>query len=552
VKSLRAVLQRLDPWAALVIGVLIALAVVILLATPGPWLRVVGPAPPVGLVSPPPADVALFVLADDTGACTGVVWVHVDHTRKSLTATVVESDTQGTVPGGGLTSLRRTVDDAGPEAAAGALGAALGVEMDAWAALDRQALRAAVPTMFPVGEDRTSLKVYRRATAAWAVRADPARRWPEQYAALREALPRVQYEQLKVVAFSNYILGFGVVRSDLDLQGATSLAATLGALQPSQVRVRAAAALVETCRGARVWSVDGEALEPVREALSLGLVPPALGPTVSYRSRPARVLVVTRGGGPAAGAYVGEVRRRLRRSAGAPVAVRSLAILDAAGSADRVMAVVDEWGPLAVLLAPPLSSAAPPADELAAAFEEVAVRLQQRGQPAVISAPLPEADESRGAARQAALTASGLPVSPLSGLVAVTAGAPEFGTVVRAREAARANVETLVHACWPGALAPGLASTRLGVSFAAARRTAVAVVGPATAELAAARLRLWGYQAAAADAGGWEGGLLGRAVYYHEGRRRAALALAGDLGLPRSAVVVDEEAPAEVTLDLRQ
>ena len=42
VKLLRAVVRRLDPWAALLLGGLLALGVVILLATPGPWQRVVG------------------------------------------------------------------------------------------------------------------------------------------------------------------------------------------------------------------------------------------------------------------------------------------------------------------------------------------------------------------------------------------------------------------------------------------------------------------------------------------------------------------------------
>ena len=41
---------------------------------------------------------------------------------------------------------------------------------------------------------------------------------------LRVALPRVPFEDLNVVAFSNYVLGFGFVKSDLTLQGATSLA----------------------------------------------------------------------------------------------------------------------------------------------------------------------------------------------------------------------------------------------------------------------------------------------------------------------------------------
>ena len=46
---LRAVMRRLDPWAAIVLGGLLAMGVVILLATPGPWQKVVHTQPPVRL-----------------------------------------------------------------------------------------------------------------------------------------------------------------------------------------------------------------------------------------------------------------------------------------------------------------------------------------------------------------------------------------------------------------------------------------------------------------------------------------------------------------------
>jgi hypothetical protein len=39
-------------------------------------------------------------------------------------------------------------------------------------------------------------------------------------------------------------------------------------------------------------------------------------------------------------------------------------------------------------------------------------------------------------------------------------------------------------------------------------------------------------------------------VYFRPGHRRAALSLAGDLGLPGAAVLVDALAPAPVTLTL--
>jgi hypothetical protein len=100
-------------------------------------------------------------------------------------------------------------------------------------------------------------------------------------------------------------------------------------------------------------------------------------------------------------------------------------------------------------------------------------------------------------------------------------------------------------------LAPRLASTRLGVSFAARRRTTVAVSaltsGAASAMMA--RLRTWGYQTTSAPAA-WTPPRPGLALYYRNGMRRAALALAGDLDLRPVALVADDGAPAALTLSL--
>ena len=140
-KLLRAVLARLDPWAALLLGVLLALGVIILLATPGPWHKVVGAAPAVQLTPPEPKDIAVFALGGIDGACTGIVWLHVDQVRPSLTAVVLAPETQGFVPGASFMPLRRIVDDVGPGVAATALGQALDVSMEAWITLDGEALR---------------------------------------------------------------------------------------------------------------------------------------------------------------------------------------------------------------------------------------------------------------------------------------------------------------------------------------------------------------------------------------------------------------------------
>ena len=353
-KPLRAVLGRLDPWAALLLGVLIALGVAILLATPGPWHKVVGPAPPVQPAAP--ADVAVFALGSARGTCTAVLWLHVDQSRPALTVVVLAAETQGFVPGAGLTPLRRIVDEVGPEAAATALGQALAVPMDAWITLDDQALHLVLAPRSRAGEARAPLLQYERAQGAWEGRGDARRIWATQYQSLGSALARLPFERINVVAFSNYVLGWGHIQSDLNLQGATSLATSLGELLPAQVDVCAAAAIVETCRRGEAWRVDRSAMEQLRQSLAFGLTPPPAGTIVTWRPRPARVLVVLPGaryrsdavrerGAPAPAALGRRARRRAGRQGASLGRPR--------GAHDRR---AESWRPLAVLVAPPPAS----------------------------------------------------------------------------------------------------------------------------------------------------------------------------------------------------
>ncbi len=550
-KVLRAVLKGLDAWAALLLGILVTLAVVILLATPGPWQKVVGISTPAVRGSSPPEDIAVFVLGGSNRRCTGVVWLHVDHKRVSVTANVVAPQTQGSVSGGGYVPLHWIVDDLGPQAAADALGAVLKVELDAWVTLDRDALRLAVPTMFTGGAERHRLELYVAAAHAWQGDGGLAASWPAQYETLREALPQIAFEDMNVVAFANYVLGFGITQNELDLQAATSVAETLRVVRPNHVRVRACPAVVDVCRGAESWALDTIALRQLRHALSVGLTPPACEPAVTARQRAAKVLVVLPDDGIDVESYVGEVRSGLARIAGAPVAVR---VVTGSASTDLVTVVrsaVAEWGPLAVLVGPARADGERPG-AMAASLEELGAVLSRRRQPAVISLPLasPATAVAEGATTADSLTtaieAAGMPVSRLSGTTAEGAGAGKRAT----RAAARANVQTLVRACWPGALSPGLASTRLGYSFAACRTVTVGVLAESNeaGERAAARLRLWGYQAEALSSGGWQPELPGRVLYYRSTMRRAALALGGDLGLKPAAIATDDAAPAELTL----
>ncbi len=183
--------------------------------------------------------------------------------------------------------------------------------------------------------------------------------------------------------------------------------------------------------------------------------------------------------------------------------------------------------------------------------------LRDRGQEAVVSGPMPPgASGSTGTvtsdALEAAVVAGRLPISwlPAAGTSASTAGAGRRALVA----AARANVETLVRACWPGTLAPDLSSTRLGFAFIAARHTGVGVLGASETAVAGvlASLRLWGFSGGrlTLESGGWQPPLTGPAVFYRPGAKDAALALAGDLGLAPRSVVKSDDSPRETVVSL--
>ena len=241
------------------------------------------------------------------GSCSGVVWLHLDTERHALTAVVVAPRISGFSPTDGYAPVAAIAGSAGPSAAAAALGGALGVSMDAWIALDRKALDLAVEPMFPMSEVRAARTRYREARAAWRGRGGDEHAWATQYESLRVALPQVAFEELGVVAFSNYVLGFGFVRSDLTLQGATSLAEALKEVDRNLVEVRAAPVVVERCRGGEVWHADASRVEPLRQSLVLGMRPPETGRLVTERTRAARVLVIAPLSRLSAARYAAEV-----------------------------------------------------------------------------------------------------------------------------------------------------------------------------------------------------------------------------------------------------
>ncbi len=221
------------------------------------------------------------MLGGRAGSCTGIVWLHLDPTQNALSAVVVAPRVSGFAPGDGAAPLAEVVDAAGASSGAAALGRALGVNMDAWVTLDRRSLELVVQPMFPMNDVRAARTRYREARAAWRGRGGPERAWATQYETLRVALPRVAFSELGVVAFSNYVLGFGFVESDLTLEGATSLGEALQEVDPARVSVRAAPVIAERCRGGEVWRLDASRVEPLRQSLAFGLTPPETGDLVT-------------------------------------------------------------------------------------------------------------------------------------------------------------------------------------------------------------------------------------------------------------------------------
>ncbi|HEY5168664.1 MAG TPA: hypothetical protein VIK03_04635, partial [Thermoleophilia bacterium] len=399
---LRAVMRRLDPWAAIVLGGLLAMGVVILLATPGPWQKVVHTRPPVRLEAPAPDDVAVFVMGGRGGICSGVLWLHVDAARKALTAVVVAPRVSGFSPTDGYAPIAAIAGSAGPSAAAQALGGALGVSMDAWVALDRAASDLAIQAMFSASAPRAARTRYREARSAWRGRGGGATAWATQYASLRVALPQVAFDELGVVAFSNYVLGFGFVRSDLTLQGVTSLAGALRDVDPGLVDVRAAPVVVERSRGGEVWHADASRVEPLRQSLAMGMRPPETDKLVTVRTRAARVLVVAPLSRARGGRYAAEVRRRLAQSAESAIEVTLVTGADDR-LAFRAARELDRRPALGVLVAPaePGDAAAPKA------VAKVCAMLRDRGQEAVVSGPMPPgASGSTGTVTSDALEAA--------------------------------------------------------------------------------------------------------------------------------------------------
>jgi len=548
VNRLRAVLRRLDAWAALVLGILVTLGVIILVATPGPWHVVVKSAPQVRLGAPPPSDIAVFVNGtSEPGRCTGAVWLHLRYDSPALACMVVPAELQGRLPGAGYQTLARIVREAGPAAGSRALGEALRVKMKAWVYLDRATLRTAFPDMFADAGRQAGRARLRAMQRAWSGKGPARPRFALQTRTLRGAVAGSSWTDLNLVAFVNYVLAAPGVDSDLRLQGASAIAAVLKTAPPYGIDVGAVPA-VELRRGSyRRWMPDRHALLALRQAFAFDATVPVYRPTVSLERLPSRVLVLT---SPASArllrAYEAGLERALQDSAGRGVDVDVVPV----ASPIAALPVVEGLGerpPLAVVVAIGRQRPAAPKG-IEQGLRILLDALTAAGQPTVVS-QVPVSDDGPWAgvneAIAAAAAASGTPLSPVGPLLQGTGSSDLLLDAPLFSRWAALNAQALVRAVQPAYFAPRLLSTRSGFDYYQRTTTSVAVTGPDAARVArqAASVGNLGYAAAVAEsedlpAAGYA------ALYYQPAALRAALILAGEIHLPEVAVTASPPPPS--------
>ena len=536
----RAVLRRLDAWAALILGILVTLGVIILVATPGPWHVVVRSASQVRLAAPPPSDIAVFVNGTSTpGRCTGVVWLHLRYDAPLLACTVVPAELDCRLQGAGYERLARIVRDAGPAAASRALGDALRVKMESWVYLGRGTLRAAFPSFFENADTRLSRARLRALARAWSGGGAAQSRFAMQTGFLRRAVDGSSWTDLNLVAFVNYVLAAPNVDSDLSLQGASAIAAVLKTAPPYRVSVGALPAVELRCGRYRRWLPARRALLALRQAFAFDASVPEFRPVFYRRRLPSRVLVLTSPAAPAQlRAYEAALERALRDSAGRRVAADVVPVATAV-AALPIVAGLPERPPLAVVVA--IGRQRPAAPEgIEQGLRLLLEALAAAGQPTLVS-EVPVSDDAVWAevngAIAGAAAASGTPLSPVAPLLerAGLGGVPLDAELFS--RWATLNAQALVRAVQPGYFAPALLSTRSGFDYYQRTKTSVAVAGPDPAEVVqqAASVANLGFAATVGRAEDMPAAGY-RALYYRPTALRPALILAGELGLPGVAV----------------
>ncbi|MGZ4198644.1 MAG: hypothetical protein ACXVP1_00480 [Thermoleophilia bacterium] len=587
----RAARRRLDPWAALLLGVLVTLGVIILLATPGPWHRVV-PAvatrPPLA-PPPPPRNVAVFVNGPRLQGCAGVVWLHIAYGQPRFTAVVVPARLSCNLPGAGLQPLAQIVNQAGPQAGARALGARLGVSFGSWITIDPVALRAALPGFVNVA----TKVVHPRPVplvGVWQVHQPPARALQRQVRYLRLVLRNGSAGELNLVGFVNYMLGSTDVTTSFKLQALSAIGAALNIADAGDLVTSSLPVVVHRRGRYERWLPAPAALLALRQSFAFDAASPIYGATVHVRPAGRALIVLASPLGRLAAQYRAAFERELRgygvrgvdvemKACRSPVDVAQaldqgasrpslgviVALGESAGGVEPAAATAQVLGAaltgVQARALPAVVSEVPadtPINDLIKA-RAAAAGLPLSPVAAALAAPLasasPAASTSPAAsASPAASTSPAAPGSPAASATPAASGSPaaavgEGLTPAVVAAWARLDAATFVRAVQPAFFAPRLAATRLGVTYYERTLTRVAVVGPAPAAAhLVALLDVFGY--AALRSSGSLQATLEPIVYYRKGDRRLALALAGDLGLRPSQVVLSAGGPVGLTVEL--
>ena len=553
---LRALLSRLDPWAALLLGVLVALGVIILLATPGPWQKVVESRQPIHIGKPPPTDIAVFSMRGTTvPRCTGVFWLHVDYERPSVALVAVPAAVEGFLPGAGYLPLATIVADAGGAAGAAALGAVTGVSMSDWVTAAPGAAKEAFSGWYQATQSRAGRERVRRLMLAWSGTGATGRVYRRQVTVLGSALDDMRRVSIDVVAFANYVLAAPTVETNLNLEAASSIGAVLRDAQPGAVCVRSLPVTAAVSGRSMRWRLDAGSTAIMRQSLAFGLTPPVFPMRVTVRHRAPLVLVALSPMGALARVYCGELQRDLRRSSGQAVSVAPLELRPGEDWAAAARLAVDRTRPLAVVVAIGWGRGRPAAAApVQAQLNGLVDALGSLRQPALVSdVPAYGAGSWQGLdpmLLKVAATA-GLPVSTpaetlMGGAVAGGTSAP-----VVVRSWARLNTAALIRGCDPVFFGPHLTSTRLGFSYARRRATTVTVLCGATPSYAqeSGRLRNLGFATRQETLGSFSPSARRASVYYGaRGQRAAARVLADDLHISSAQVIAAQDVPGGLML----
>jgi len=596
----RAARRRLDPWAALLLGVLVTLGVIILLATPGPWHRVVPAVATHPLLAPPapPRDVAVFVNGPRHEGCAGVVWLHIAYDLPTFTAVVVPTRLSCHLPGAGLQPLYQIADEAGPRTAAISLGERLGVSFGSWITIDPLALRAALPGFINVA----TKVVHPRPVplvGVWTRRQPPTRALQRQVRYLRLVLRDGSADEVNLVGLVNYILGSTDVSTSLKLQAVSAIGAALNSAEAGDLVTSSLPVVVHRRGSYERWLPAPGALLAMRQSFAFDAASPVYPVTVGVRRAGRTVVVLTSPLGRLAADYRLAFERALRRygardtrvevrACRTPAAVaRALArrangpplgVVVALGDGSTTAAAVDATtrvldgalGTVKALALPAVVSQLPfetPLNDvirthassaglpLSPVVAVLANRAVAAGPSPGVTAASPAAVGSTGGpASVAGATAASLTPSPgpATGSPTPTTGPTTEGVLTPALVAAWARLDaaTFVRAVQPQFFAPRLAATRLGVSYYLRTLTRVAVAGGATSTAREmSRLEVFGWATRQAAAGSLTASS-SPVVYYRTGDRQLALALAGDLGLAKSHVLQSSGGPLGLTLVL--